>query len=260
MNFQAPYNRKAYIDFFRDSLLSEDFQQSSENISPGFSAQYTRQVTKIGRSNSLDLTVYEIRHVSENDPRVSLSKESFRLLADYGQKRALVLFVSQAPSNYRLSLVTIDLKWEEGKRPTKEYSNPRRLSFFLGPDAKIHTPQQYLLKPGRVKDFDDIKKRFSIEVVNKDFYTEIAKLFTKLTGGKRKIGSKTFEIKTGSLIFPSPDDTKRKEFAVRLIGRIVFCWFLKKKRSGQNVPLLPEELLSIDAVDKNRGCELSHFS
>jgi hypothetical protein len=253
MNFNSPYNREEYVKFFRDQFLPEDFQQSSETVSLTFTTQYTRQVTKTGRSNSLDLNVYEIRHASENDPRVSLSKESFRLLAEYGQSRALVLFISDTLSNYRLSLVTIDLKWEEGKRVQKEYSNPRRLSFFLGPDAKIHTPQQYLLKPGRIKDFDDLKKRFSIEVVNKDFYIEIAKRFTELTGGTRKIGSKTLDFGKGTLSFPSPDDTKRKEFAVRLIGRLVFCWFLKKKRSKQVVPLLSEELLSTEAVNKNNG-------
>ncbi len=253
MDFASLYKREAYIEFFRNQFLPDDFEAGDEQVPLSFSRQYTEQVTKIGRSGSLDLNVYEVQHGSENDPRVSLSRESFRLLAEYGQKRALVLFISKAPANYRLSLVTIDLKWEEGKRPTKEYSNPRRYSFFLGPDAKIHTPQQYLLKPGRVKDFDDLKKRFSIEVVNKDFYTRIALLFTKLTGGTRKIGNKTIEFKKGLLEFPSPDDTKRKEFAVRLIGRLVFCWFLKKKCSRQNVPLLPEGLISIDAVDKNKG-------
>jgi len=110
MNFNSPYNREEYVKFFRDQFLPEDFLQSSETISLTFTTQYTQQVTKIGHSLSLDLTVYEIRHASENDPRVSISKESFRLLADYGQKRALVLFISDTLSNYRLSLVTIDLK------------------------------------------------------------------------------------------------------------------------------------------------------
>ena len=253
MNFNLPYNREEYVKFFRDQFLPEDFLQSSESISPGFIAQYTRQVMKIGRSNSLDLNVYEVRHASENDPRVSLSKESFKLLAEYGQSRALVLFISDTLSNYRLSLVTIDLKWEEGKRVQKEYSNPRRLSFFLGHDAKVHTPQEYLAKPGRVKDFEDLKKRFSIEVVNKDFFTEIAILFSKLTGGERTVHSRRYDFGEGILDFPSTDKNVRKEFAVRLIGRLVFCWFLKKKCSKLNVPLLPEELLSTDAIDKNKG-------
>ncbi|MHC4111560.1 MAG: Eco57I restriction-modification methylase domain-containing protein [Planctomycetota bacterium] len=253
MNFNSPYNRSGYVEFFRNQFLPEDFEASEESISLSFSPQYTQQVTKIGQSRSLDLNVYELQHSSENDPRVSLSKESFRLLAEYGQKRALVLFVSKTSENYRLSLVTIDLKWEEGKRPTKEYSNPRRYSFFLGSDAKIHTPQEYLVKPGRVIDLEDLKNRFSIEVVNKDFYTQIAILFTKLTGGKRKIGSKSLDIKKGMLAFPSPDETKRKKFAVRLIGRLVFCWFLKKKESTQGKALLPEDLLCSNAIGKTKG-------
>ena len=172
------------------------------------------------------------------------------MLSQYGQQRALILFISEKTGNYRLSLVTIDLKWEEGKRVKKEYSNPRRYSFFLGPDSRTHTPEEYLLKPGRIKDFEDLKKRFSIEVVNKEFYTGIAILFTQLAGGKRAIGRQKFD-ERGILVLPSTtDDTLRKEFAVRLIGRLVFCWFLKKKRSKAGISLLSEEILSSEAVNK----------
>jgi len=203
---------------------------------------------------SLELNIYEVRHPSENDPRVSLSRDAFRLLAQYGSKRALILFTSENSPNFRLSLATIDLKWEEGKRVQKEYSNPRRYSFFLGPETKTHTPEEYLIKQGRVKDFDDLKIRFSIEVVNKDFYTQIAVLFTQLAGGKRTIGRKSIDAGRGLLNLPSTvDDTLDKEFTVRLIGRLVFCWFLKKKRSDKNISLLPEEFLSSKAVSENKG-------
>ncbi|MBE3128761.1 MAG: Eco57I restriction-modification methylase domain-containing protein, partial [Actinobacteria bacterium] len=40
----------------------------------------------------------------------------------------------------------------------------------------------------------------------------------------------------------------KKEFSVRLIGRLVFCWFLKKKCSDKGTSLLPEKLLSSKAV------------
>jgi len=194
------------------------------------------------------MNVYEVNHRSENDPRISLSRDSFRLLAHYGIKRALILFISENSLNYRLSLVTIDLKWEEGMRVKREYSNPRRYSFFLGPETKTHTPETYLIKKGRVKDFDDLKERFSLEIVNKEFYTQIAILFTKLAGGERTIGRTQFDEK-GSLCLPSTiDDKIKKEFSVRLIGRLVFCWFLKKKCSDKGTPLLPEELLSSKAV------------
>jgi len=197
------------------------------------------------------MNVYQITHRSENDPRISLSRDSFRLLAQYGIKRALILFISENSLNYRLSLVTIDLKWEEGKRVKKEYSNPHRYSFFLGPETKTHTPETYLIKKGRVKDFEDLRNRFSIEVVNKEFYTQIAILFTKLAGGRRTIGRTKYDEK-GSLQLPSTsDDTIKKEFSVRLIGRLIFCWFLKKKSSDKGSPLLSEELLSSNSVTQS---------
>jgi len=174
-------------------------------------------------------------------------------LAQYGIKRALAVFTSANSSNYRLSLITIDLKLE-GRRVQKEYSNPRRYSFFLGPEAKIHTPEEYLVKQGRIEDFEDLKNRFSIEVVNKDFYTKIAILFTQLAGGKRKIGRKTIDAGRGLLDLPgTTNDTLDKEFTVRLIGRLVFCWFLKKKCSDKNISLLPERVLSVTAVLKNKN-------
>jgi hypothetical protein len=233
--------------------LPEDFGEYDEKIGIDFQPKFIQKIVKIGEVSSLEMNLYEVNHRSENDPRISLSRDSFRLLAHYSVKRALILFISQNSLNYRLSLVTIDLKWEEGKRVQKEYSNPRRYSFFLGPETKTHTPETYLIKKGRVKDFDDLKERFSLEIVNKDFYKQIAILFTKLAGGERTIGRTQLDEK-GSLYLPSTTDDKiKKEFSVRLIGRLVFCWFLKKKCSDKGTPLLPEELLSSKAVTQKPG-------
>jgi adenine-specific DNA-methyltransferase len=245
MDFNAKYDRKSYLDFLSTQLLPEDFKPTDEQIMPGFTMDRIQNIVQIGRCDSLELIIYEIRHKSENDPRVTLSRETFKLLAELGNPRALVLFVSKNSDNYRLSLVTVDLEWDEGSRVKKIYSNPRRYSFLLGPEAKIHTVQEYLIKPGRLKGFEDLKNRFSIEVVNKEFYTLIAMRFTDLVGGSRKIGSKKYEQK-GSLVLPvGNDEQKRKEFAVRLIGRLVFCWFLKKKHSVAGVPLVPDDILSL---------------
>lgn len=251
-DFRKPYKRNIYLDFFKNQFLPEDFMDCDEKIVLSYKSDFVQDVVKIGEVRSLDLNIYEIKHTSENDPRISLSKFSFRLLAQYGQKSALIFFISKNSQNFRLSLVTIDLKWEEGKRVKKEYSNPRRYSFFLGPDAKTHTPYEYLIRKGRVKDFDDLKERFSIEVVNKEFYTKIALCFSELAGGKRNIGRQMKDFGEGCLKLPSTsDDTLRKEFSVRLIGRLVFCWFLKKKHSEKGLALLPEEILSKTAIKRN---------
>ena len=72
-----------------------------------------------------------------------------------------------------------------------------------------------------LKDFNDLKDRFNIEVVNSEFfnhyknlylylkkYLEEDKIFSKFAGQKK------IEIKT---------------FAKKLLGQIVFCYFLQKK-------------------------------
>ena len=179
----------------------------------------------IGKDKSLELDVYEIQHVSENDPRVGISKDFFRLMANYGSKRALAIFYSPKSKNYRLSLATVDLSLE-GSKIKREYSNPRRFSFFLGPDAKVHTPYNFLIKKGRVKDFDDLQNRFSIEVVNKEFYKEIANWYF---WALKKVK------------FPDDAETEkngREISVIRMITRLIFIWFMKVRK------LVPEELFN----------------
>ena len=130
----------------------------------------------------------------------------------------------------------------------REYSNPRRYSFFLGSDSKIHTPSEFLIKKGRVTNFEDLQSRFSVEVVNKEFYQRIAVQFSRLIGGQRKIGSRTEDFRR-TLSLPSVSDHNVfQEFAVRLIGRLVFCWFLKMKKSDNGIPLISDDVLSIQSV------------
>ena len=222
IDFKEPYKRDVANQLL-DRIMPDDFNKDiDEDIQPSFKTQFISRIKKIGESNSLDnLKVYEILHESENDPRVSLSKDTFRLLAQYGVRKALVFFTSKKSPNYRLSLVTVDLKWEKGTRVQKEYSNPRRYSFFLGPDAKTHTPNNYLLKPGQLKDAQDLLSRFDVEVVTKEFFSEYRGLYEHISSYLNKDHSfKNFASRTNIDV-----DT----FSKKLLGQIVFCYFLQRK-------------------------------
>jgi len=81
--------------------LPEDFEEHDEKIEVGFQSKFIKKIVKIGEVRSLEMNVYQITHPSENDPRISLSRDSFRLLAQYGIKRALILFISESSLNYR---------------------------------------------------------------------------------------------------------------------------------------------------------------
>ncbi len=254
MDFTKPYNRAEWIDFLETRFMPNDFNINvEENIHVEHKYDYIKEVNYLGESERLGVKVYEIKHISAYDPRISLTRESFKLMSSYGESKALVLFTTPKDKNYRFSLITIDLTIEEGKIK-EEISNPKRYSFILGEDTKIHTPKEYLVEKGRVINFEDLKNRFSIEVVNKEFYDKIAILFTKLTGGIRTIGNRNEEFKPKLRLPSGQDHEALQRFAVRLIGRIVFCWFLKKKKSDKNkIALVQEDILSVQAIEKNNN-------
>jgi len=232
MNFNNPYSREAYKEFFQNQFLTDDFKISEEKLSFEFTPQYLKSAFVIGEDKSLELKVLEVLHDSENDPRVGLSKDIFRLMSSYGYKRALVLLHSSKSKNYRLSLATIELSLE-GSKIKKEYSNPRRYSFFLGPDAKVKTPYNFLISKGRVKDFEDLLSRFSVEVVTKQFYQEIANWYFWAMD----------EVEFPDDVEKDKEQRNAKSL-IRLITRLIFIWFMKEKN------LVPKTLFEKSFVDK----------
>ncbi|HNQ43325.1 MAG TPA: hypothetical protein PKI59_02800, partial [Candidatus Cloacimonadota bacterium] len=248
----SAYNRETWISFLQNSFLPNDFKLKRQAINLAFKSRYIKpQAYWIGDCSSLgDLAIIEISHSSEHDPRIGVSRDAFRLMAMHNLSKALFFFICENSPNYRFSLITLDLKLE-GTGVKYSYSNPKRFSFFLGTDAKIRTPETFLVKKDRIRDFEDLQSRFSVEVVNKEFYLEIQKMFYRLVGGKIRQGS-AVQVYEPQLKLPDTSSTKiMQEFGVRLIGRLVFCWFLRKKLSDQGKPIIPESVLSTSAVKQS---------
>ena len=254
MFFKKEYNRELFVNDFLDHFLEDGIIFSPKKHEFNHKVRVIKEAWELGESPKLNLHVFEIHHASEKDPRVTLSKEAFLLMQERNLTRALMIFVSANSPNYRFSLLTID-RFLKDTSVQYTFSNPRRYSYFLGPDAKVKTPYEYLVKKGPVSSFEElvgdkekkIKGRFSVEVVNKEFFNEIGGLFTRLVGGVRIINTRTEDFGEGILKYPSAEHRKKQEFAVRLIGRIIFLWFLKKK-GGDGNPLIPDSILSTDAV------------
>ena len=170
---------------------------------------------------------------------------------------ALVVYYAEELDDWRFSYVRMEFKTQQtisGKVKIIEDLTPvRRYSFLVGKNEPNHTAKKSLLpilldiqdKP----TLTEIENSFSIEKVTKEFYIEISRKFTELVGGNRKIGSKEIH-ENGLLKLPSThDDIIYKEFTVRLIGRLLFCWFLKKKSSDNGMSLIPDEILNSKIVE-----------
>jgi hypothetical protein len=95
-------------------------------------------------------------------------------------------------------------------------------------------------------------------LLNKQFYQELAVLFTRLVGGEHGKGKQVIK-EAGLLKLPSiTDDKIRKEFAVRILGRLLFCWFLQKKTSASGLSLVPEAILSVPSVTTPMDIDFYH--
>lgn len=228
MEFNKAYSRQEFVRFLQNSFLPEDFVPSEEKVWFRTKMTYSTEAVKLGTCPSLKLVVYEVKHRSRHDARVSLSKEAFRMLADEMKDRALVVFVPEdSNENYRFSLIEITFDAaDDSARGTKRYSNPRRYSYFLGEGIAYYTPNKYLNEKGRVASKEDLLSRFSVEVLTKEFYQELSDWYAWAI----KI------IRFPNNIDDKDDDAKfNNEGAIRLITRLIFVWFLKQRH------LIPEE-------------------
>jgi len=240
------YHRDNFFSLINEILLP-DYKKDERDVI--FTNNIFSKVVQLGTSNKCDIFIFEVL-LNENvqNRRVAITQEMFRILRGHRINNALVAFINIDGKNYRISLLTSKYEFD-GDKIIKTISNPRRYSYYLGYGTKTNTAYKFLILKGKVSSLDDLIARFSVEVVNMQFYNEIALCFTKLVGGERD-GK---EYKPLLKIHGNNDHKKHSEFTVRLIGRIVFCWFLKEKKSKNNISLIPDNLLSIQAIQDNEN-------
>lgn len=252
IDFKKTYSRDEILDFLKDSLL-KDFQKDVRTVDIP-DQKYIQEAYSLGYSSELELSVFEFLHEGSTEKRVTLTKEAFNVLRDSGSFKAIGIFHSKDTDDWRFSLMTATPTRNEKNKVQIILSNPKRYSFLLGPNAKVNTPTKFLITKGEIQNFEDLKERFSIEVVNKEFYKEISKLFIQLVGGTLGKGRSKEEYKA-LLRLPGVKDSSQttQEFAVRLIGRLIFCWFLREKKNGSEESLMPHSLLSLEASKNHKN-------
>lgn len=218
INLSTPFQDFDCTSFLRD-FLPEDLILSKEDLVKQPYQKYITHGGILGTVKSLNLSIIEFKQSSENDPRVSLAKEAFRIMADHRIRRWLVIFWNPRSKNWRLSLMTINLDIDEKNKIVRNYSNAKRFSFLLWEGEAMKTPRIQLSK--RVDDFEDLQKRFSVEVVRKEFFDDYIDLFIRLY---IDISNDEWLVKV-----LADQNTDRVKFTKNLLGKIIFVYFVQKK-------------------------------
>lgn len=180
------------------------------------------------------LIVYLQSEITLERARTSQRNFIAHYLKDRDQKDAgLVAFVSPDLSDWRFSLVKMDYRFTEGKdgkvKVKEDFTPARRWSFLVGANENSHTAQSRLA-PLITDDthnptLADVEEAFNIETVTKEFFTEYRNLFLRVKEALDAIVAKDAAIKNNF----EQNGVNTVDFAKKLLGQIVFLYFLQKK-------------------------------
>jgi len=265
----APFSKEGFTSLMQEVLPGWHPAETPVHLNEterNFIVQATSLGIATGGDLGLDLDVLVVELANADNVHSSRSAQRAlltRLLRQQQREAALAAFYCPDSGVWRLSFV--HLTWQhgtDGKVRTEVLAPLRRYSFIVGTGEPVHTATSqllHLLELQRAPTLEDIEQTFSIDRVTKEFYWGIAELFTKLTGGTRTVHGKSEQFPM-VLHMPSVADAKvAKEFGVRLIGRLLFAWFLKKKVGPIKGALVPDSLLSLSAVSKATEFKRSYY-
>jgi len=146
---------------------------------------------------------------------------------------ALAAFVAPDEDDWRFSFIKMEYKLTEtpkGNLKAKEELTPaRRYSFLVGKNENSHTAQSrfvpLLIEDEHNPTLKKLEDAFGIEKVTKEFFEQYRRLFLSLKESLEKIVKKDNKIKADF----EAKNVNTVDFAKKLLGQIVFLYFLQKK-------------------------------
>ncbi len=240
--FTHPYDEERFRLFINN--LFHDYERLTEKASSG---QYIpeafqdgilsyKRLAKFNDPEGMEVDVLAVklpgRRTLENARTMQRNFIARYLNGSRGgtlKDAALVAFYSDDSEDWRFSLVRMDYKLDEEKQKVhKELTPARRYSFLVGRSEGTHTARRQLI-PVLVSSTEttlaELETAFNIETVTKEFFEKYKALYLSLKNAldqhlKKDTKTKTeFEAKA----------IKTEDFAKRLLGQIVFLYFLQKK-------------------------------
>jgi len=246
--FENPFNKERFSNFIANLLKTYDREKALDQRAgiQGLTERFIGFISsweRLGRyideeGNKIDILIVKL---SKGISLYRARSTQRNFIAYYLQGKlgtatekdaALVAFVSDE-QDWRFSLVKMEYKFEKtltGEIKVKEEFTPaKRWSFLVGPNEKSHTAQSRFLRILENDDFkpklSDLEKAFDVEVVTEEFFEKYRDLFIRTKLELDEIVNSNNKVK---------EEFKRKnistiDFAKKLLGQIVFLYFLQKK-------------------------------
>lgn len=242
--FENSFDESKFRRFIKNLLNeineSKAFEYHGSYISDAYE-NHIRQYKRLGQytdpeGNVLDVLTVKLKKESSLDRARGMQRN---FIASYFKSRgdnkdnALVAFYHDDLDEWRFSYVKRDYRLEQtdsGKVKVREDLSPaRRYSFLVGETEPSHSAQQQLV-PILQDDKNNpalsrIEQAFGIEKVTKEFFEKYRNLYIKLKEEIDRIAEKDGKIREEF----GAKGISTENFAKKLLGQIVFLYFLQKK-------------------------------
>jgi very-short-patch-repair endonuclease/predicted RNA methylase len=238
------FNKK--FDEEQFTLFIKNFLNDIEPRDNAYSGQYIWDAHKdhintykrIGKyvdpeGEALDVLIVEVKSIVKLErARTALRNFVIKHLSKFDKDFALAAFYSKEDDgeDWRFSFVKLEhqsyLDEQKGKVKTrKEFTPAKRYSFLVGKHEDAYTAKNQLLpllqNVSTNPTVEDIENAFSIEKVTDEFFLQYKDLYVKLFEHFTNDGTIQKELVHSDI------DTVR--FTKKLLGQIVFLYFLQKK-------------------------------
>ncbi|MGZ5221903.1 MAG: DNA methyltransferase, partial [Chitinophagaceae bacterium] len=237
---QNPFDREKYINFVSNLLnhIERRDVHYSGNLVPEAYRDYINQYWRVGKyispdDKQMDILIVEVKTLSKLDrARTTLRNFAINRLKQFEKDYSLIAFYSKEDqgADWRFSFIKIEheaYQDDKGKVKTRtDFTPARRYSFLVGKHENSYTAQKQLLPLLQTDTADptlkSIEDAFSIEKVTDEFFQQYTELFIKLSEHVSK---------EPALQCKSDEETCQNvsRFAKKLLGQIVFLYFLQKK-------------------------------
>ncbi|MCG2718700.1 MAG: hypothetical protein L6408_07700, partial [Nanoarchaeota archaeon] len=229
VNRFAKFVKELFNDFSINQKSWSIWQEYQDYIESYVSlGNYTDKAKKV-----IDVLVVKLRKSSSRDRARTMQRNFIaKYLSNAEKDAALVAFYGD-DEDWRFSFVKMEynlIKDESGKTViSKELTPAKRYSFLVGVNEPNHTCRRQFLELVMQEEInpsvDEIESAFSIDNVTKEFFNEYKELFLELEECLQKVLARDKHVKEE---FESKG-ISTVDFAKKLLGQIVFIYFLQKK-------------------------------
>ena len=234
--FENPFNEAQYTYFIKNLLNklddSKQFEYHGQFIPASF-RDSIKQYKRIGQYKGPDNNIIDVLIVNLKRETTLERARTFQrnfvawYLKQKTREAALVAYCSDGYEDWRFSLVKLDFNLNKTKIEI-ELSPAKRYSFLVGANERSHTAQsqfQKLLTEVPNPSLNELEQAFNIETVTKEFFLEYRDLFIRTKESLDNVIKNDAKIKKE---FESKD-VSSVDFSKKLLGQIIFLYFLQKK-------------------------------